>query len=268
VKVVANIAKEAAKRHKAQLEAAKQQQQAMQVQSDDADKSADGSGRRKKKERLKPLPVTGVAINCAYTQLVALSTLKPNPKNPNKHPKKQVGLLADIIKAHGWRRPITVSTRSGYIVKGHCAYLSAKLLGLTDVPVDYQGYESAKAEYADLLADNKIAEMSSTDDEMVMGILEEIRAGEYDLKLTGYGDDEFKKMVESAMKTEEPEVEFAQELLLEHNYIVLYFDNPLDFQVAQEKFGLQKVRDLVPRKNQPIGTGRVLEGKKWLARIK
>ena len=64
------------------------------------------------------------------------------------------------------------------------------------------------------------------------------------------------------------EIEFSKELLLEHNYVVLYFDNPMDWKVAQEKFGLTKVKDLIPRKCQPIGVGRVLEGKKWLDRIK
>jgi len=64
------------------------------------------------------------------------------------------------------------------------------------------------------------------------------------------------------------EVEFTKELLLEHNYIVLYFDNPMDWKVALDKFGLKNVKDLIPRKMQPTGVGRVIEGKKWLDRIK
>ena len=66
----------------------------------------------------------------------------------------------------------------------------------------------------------------------------------------------------------EPEVEFAEELMLEHNYIVLYFDNPLDWEVAKDKFGLKKVKDLVERKGHEMGIGRVLKGAEWLGRIK
>lgn len=52
--------------------------------------------------------------------------------------------------------------------------------------------------------------------------------------------------------------------MLTHNYIVLYFDNDFDWEVAQDKFGLKKVKDLIPRKGQPVGVGRVICGKKVL----
>jgi hypothetical protein len=42
-----------------------------------------------------------------------------NPRNPNVHPERQIELLAKIISAQGWRAPITVSTRSGFVVRGH-----------------------------------------------------------------------------------------------------------------------------------------------------
>jgi hypothetical protein len=210
----------------------------------------------------------GVAVNCVHTKMVSTDILKPNPRNPNKHPKSQVKLLAEIIKKTGWRRPITISTRSGYIVKGHCALEAAKLLKLKEVPVDFQSYKSAEEEYSDLIADNRIAELSNRDDDVLIGLLEEIKAKQGQIILTGYLDDEFNKMIDAAMRTEQPEVEFTEELLLEHNYVVLYFDDPLTWQVAQEKFGLKRVRDLVPRKNAPVGVGRVLKGKDWIDRIK
>ena len=42
----------------------------------------------------------------------------------------------------------------------------------------------------------------------------------------------------------------------------------MDWIVAVEKFGLKKVKDLIPRKGQPTGIGRVLKGAAWLDRIK
>ena len=64
-----------------------------------------------------------------------------------------------------------------------------------------------------------------------------------------------------------PEIEFSEELLLEHNYVVLYFDNEFDWQVAKDKFGLKKVKDLIERKGQPTGIGRVLNGAEWIKKL-
>jgi hypothetical protein len=60
------------------------------------------------------------------------------------------------------------------------------------------------------------------------------------------------------------EVEFSEELLLEHNYIVLYFDNPLDWEVAQSVYGLKQVKSNVTEKSRKIGIGRVVNGKNFI----
>lgn len=54
-----------------------------------------------------------VPVFCAHDAIVPLKDLRPNPKNPNQHPPEQIKLLASIIRATGWRAPITVSKRSG-----------------------------------------------------------------------------------------------------------------------------------------------------------
>ena len=60
------------------------------------------------------------------------------------------------------------------------------------------------------------------------------------------------------------EIEFSEELLLEHNYIVLYFDNAMDWEVAQEVYGLNKTKHHVKMKGQSVGIGRVLNGKNFI----
>ena len=39
-------------------------------------------------------------VECAFDSMVAIGDIKPNPRNPNLHPKKQIELLAKIIKAN------------------------------------------------------------------------------------------------------------------------------------------------------------------------
>lgn len=107
------------------------------------------------------------SIHCAYDKLVPVDELKPHPRNPNKHPKEQIKLLAHIMKVQGIRRPIVVSTRSGLITIGHGRLEAAQLNGWAAYPVDFQEYESEAMEYADMVADNKIAELSEVDMAMV-----------------------------------------------------------------------------------------------------
>lgn len=127
-----------------------------------------------------------IKIHCAFDDLVSIEKLKPNLKNPNTHPKEQIELLTKIIKNTGWRTPITVSNRSGLIVKGHGRLEAAKNASIKKVPVDYQDYESEEEEWADLLADNRIAELAEWDIEGVANIMNELNFEEFDMELTGW----------------------------------------------------------------------------------
>lgn len=130
--------------------------------------------------------------------MVDIEKVIPNPKNPNKHPNKQIDLLAKIIAAQGWRAPITVSKRSGFIVRGHGRLLAARKLGLEQVPVDLQDYDSEAAEWADLIADNRLSELSDVDMVMMKDLLQEIDTGEIDIEVTAYTADEIEQMMTAA----------------------------------------------------------------------
>lgn len=83
-------------------------------------------------------PTQGPAIHCAHTDFLPIGDLKPHPRNPNHHPDSQIDLLATIIAEQGWRAPITVSTRSGYVVRGHGRLMAARKLGPVEIPADEQ----------------------------------------------------------------------------------------------------------------------------------
>lgn len=101
-----------------------------------------------------------IEVNCSHSRLVPIDELKPNPKNPNDHSEDQIKAFVNILNYQGWRRPVTVSNRSGYITKGHGALLAAKRLGLEVVPVDYQDYSDEQKEISDMIADNALQRMS------------------------------------------------------------------------------------------------------------
>lgn len=131
-----------------------------------------------------------VPVFCSFDELLEVERVIGNPRNPNTHSEKQVELLAKIIKATGWRANITISNLSGYVVKGHGRLAAAKRAGLDRVPVEYQNYTSEAEEWADLTADNRIAELAEVDNTMLADLLQEIDTGEFPMELTGYTEEE------------------------------------------------------------------------------
>ena len=134
-------------------------------------------------------------IHCSHDALVDPMTLVEHPRNPNKHPTKQITLLSKIIETSGWRAPITVSRRSGYIIKGHGRLAAALILHADAVPVDYQDYETEAAEWADMVADNRIAELAQIDLPELKDLLIELDAGDVDMDLTGFSNADLEKMM-------------------------------------------------------------------------
>lgn len=117
---------------------------------------------KKTTTKKKPI-VNGIVIDCAFTHLEATESLVPNPRNPHTHSEKQVAILANLIKHHHWRNAITVSRRSGFVVSGHCRLLAAKLLEMKSVPVDFQDFKNDAQEWAVLISDNFVGELSGLD---------------------------------------------------------------------------------------------------------
>lgn len=108
--------------------------------------------------------------------MVPIDQLKPNPRNPNKHPKDQIEELAEIIRVTGWRRPIIVSNQSGLVVVGHGRLSAGYLLEAKEVPVDFQDYDTPDHETADMIGDNAIALKAEIDLAETFSLLKELPA--------------------------------------------------------------------------------------------
>lgn len=102
-------------------------------------------------------------IEAKDVRLVPVGDLKPNPKNRNNHPAEQIDRLCEIIKYQGFRQPVVVSNRSGFVVAGHGRLMAAKKLELETVPVLFQDFESEDQEYAFGVSDNAIASWAELD---------------------------------------------------------------------------------------------------------
>lgn len=126
-------------------------------------------------------------IECAHDAIVNIQDLKPHPNNRNFHSNDQIERLAKILEYQGFRSPIRVSNQSGYITAGHGRLSAAVRLGWTELPVDYQDYFTYEAEYADLIADNSIAEWSFLNLKDINLDIPDL-SPDFDIKLLGIKD--------------------------------------------------------------------------------
>ena len=137
----------------------------------------------------------GIPVYCRFDEAVDIDRITGHPRNPNKHGDEQIALLAKIIKTSGWRNPICVSNRSGFVVKGHGRLMAARALKVDKVPVEYQDYATEAEEYNDLIADNRIAELAERDMSIIKDLLEELDTGANDMDLTGYVEAEIERLM-------------------------------------------------------------------------
>lgn len=175
----------------------------------------------------------GIEVWCSYDKLVAVDDILPNPKNPNTHPASQVNLLAQNIRYHGWRHPITISKLSGFIVSGHGRLEAAKELGVSIIPVEYQDFASEDNELAVLVGDNRLAEFSSIDLNSLQDIVEGFEKNDFDIILAGYEKADLEALL-SGNQEDSPEDEDEKEL--DPSQVTLQAGN-YRWRVSQEEFG-------------------------------
>ncbi len=125
-------------------------------------------------------------IESKKIDIVDINKIVENPKNRNVHSEKQIDVLAKIIKVRGFRDPLVVSNRSGFLISGHARLRAAKKLGMQEVPVVYQDFETEADEYAHLIAANEIARHSTFDS---FGFKEDL--SELDVELDDFDFEEF-----------------------------------------------------------------------------
>lgn len=101
-----------------------------------------------------------------------IDTIKPYWRNPRKNGEKAVKAVKDSIKKYGYNQPIVID-KDNVIIAGHTRYKAIRELGYKDVPVVVLDISEDKAKQY-RIADNKAAEKSEWDDDLLMFELREI----------------------------------------------------------------------------------------------
>jgi ParB-like chromosome segregation protein Spo0J len=117
-----------------------------------------------------------------------IEKVKPYPGNPRRN-DRAVEAVAKSIQEFGFRQPIVVDS-AGVIICGHTRYKAALKLGLKTVPVHVAADLTPQQARAYRIADNRAAENSEWDVDLLPIELGELRDGGTDLKLLGFTDKE------------------------------------------------------------------------------
>jgi ParB-like chromosome segregation protein Spo0J len=119
----------------------------------------------------------------------AVSALIPYARNARLHSEAQVAQLAGSIREWGWTIPVLVD-EAGTIIAGHGRVMAARLLDLDEVPVMVAGGWSEAQKRAYVIADNKLAENASWDDEALKVEMDALIDDDFGVALTGFDLDE------------------------------------------------------------------------------
>jgi hypothetical protein len=198
--------------------------------------------------------------------LIEIDSVEPWPGN---YREGDIGAITESLTRFGQQKPIVVQASSMKIVAGNHVWMGAKALGATKIAANVEEMSDEDAE-AFLLADNRTSERGSTNEEKLAALLERV-AGR-GLQGTGYDGDDVDDLLRRVRRQQEtlvrPEIPFSTELMEEHQYVVLYFDNTLDWNMAVTKLGITQARapdstDTYER----AGIGRVIRGADVVKRL-
>ncbi|EIZ1550958.1 ParB/Srx family N-terminal domain-containing protein [Vibrio harveyi] len=114
--------------------------------------------------------------------------LKPYKNNPKVHSKKQVEEVAASIDEFGFANPVIIDEDDS-ILAGHCRTDAAVLRKLKKIPVYVLLGLTDAQKMAYVIADNKLAQNSKWDMDLLAANIDEI-ADDFDIDLLGFTESE------------------------------------------------------------------------------
>ena len=126
-----------------------------------------------------------------------VADLKPYKYNAREHSPEQVAQIAASIERFGFNNPVLVDA-TGVVVAGHGRLEAAKLLGMEKVPTFELGHLSATERRAYTLADNRIAENATWNEDLLQRELSAVMAGGVDGMLLGFSSEDMDRLLADA----------------------------------------------------------------------
>lgn len=119
----------------------------------------------------------------------SIAELKKYDGNARTHNAQQVQELIDSIKTYGFLDPIEIA-KDLTIIAGHARIAAALELGLTRVPTICHSHLNKTLQRGYTLAANRIAQSAGWDGKLLKEEFLGLREDGFDLRLTGFHEDE------------------------------------------------------------------------------
>lgn len=127
---------------------------------------------------------------------VKIQDLIPHPSNP-RILDDAVKPVARSIQEFGFINPVIINEKK-IILAGHARTKAAESLGMEEVPtVTVKNLTNAQ-ELAYLLADNRLSENASYDNNMLADVIKSIEDMDFDTTVTGYSEDEIQAFINAS----------------------------------------------------------------------
>lgn len=135
-----------------------------------------------------------------------VSDLIPYARNSRTHSDEQVLQIAASIKEFGFTNPILTDGENG-IIAGHGRVLAAMKLSINEVPcIELSGMtDTQKRAY--IIADNKLALNAGWDQEILNMEIADLKLADFDIKLTGFDDEDFNSDFASGSIDDQPRLD-------------------------------------------------------------
>ena len=145
-------------------------------------------------------------------EIADITSIKPYENNPRKLSEQAIKKVAMSLKEYGFRQPIVVD-KNMVIVAGHTRYRASKKLGLKQIPISVIDNLSEEQINAYRIADNRTAEESEWDSELLAMEIKDLEAKDFKLDLLGFNDEQLNDILfeEKQGLTDEDEVPEAPE---------------------------------------------------------
>jgi len=175
---------------------------------------------------------------------VPIEDLIPYARNARTHSDEQVAQIAASIREFGFNNPVLLRC-DNTIIAGHGRVMAARKLGLDTVPAVYLSHLSDTQARAYVIADNKLALNAGWDDELLRVEFLDLLEDDFDLNLTGFGEDEIGSLnFEDGVETEMPDLASGDRAPFQQMAFTLH-----DMQAEQVKAALKKAKEVGPFEN-------------------
>lgn len=125
---------------------------------------------------------------------LAVETIRPHSRNSRLHSDDQVRDIAASIERFGWTVPLLVD-EDNVLLAGHGRLRAAQLRAEVLVPCLRKTGLTDAEKRAYVIADNKIAQGSEWDDQLLRMELRDLMAQDFDVSVMGFGDDELSQLL-------------------------------------------------------------------------